>query len=605
MKILAKLSIVTLIVLCSAISIYRISNVNKNEIAWDVLGYYLYLPATFVHHDPLLNDISWLKQTNAERKLAGTLYMVSQNKKGETMYFFLMGLALFYLPFFFMAHSFASIAGFASDGFSMPYQYFLVAGGIVYTIIGLIFLRKILRRFFSEGISSLVMLIIVLGTNYINHLTIDNLATINVIFMLTTIVIWNTIKWHENNRPKHLIAMGVGISLVTLVKPSEIFLFLIPLLWNVTSMEDLKQKFITLFSSWKNLLITAALCLLVFAPQMVYWYLKTGRLIYDSYVNPGVGLDFLSPHISNVLFSYRKGWLLYTPVVIFALVGFYFLYKSNRKIFLASITYFLVSFYVISSWSEWWYGAAYSTRPLIATYPILGICLGYFLIFLRDTKQVVRVACGVVIVAFVFLNQFQWWQYKNYILDPYRSTKEYYWATFLKTNVTPEDVKLLSVYRDFTGKMEFSDSSRYNGSTLLTDDFSGNGFKPNMSENTNSFYRLTEEQEYFPFFETPFNELTQTDHIWIKASIDVRFPEIFEGKFPCLVLSMERKNGPYGYSATEIKTDSLPNRWRRIQVMYLSPEIRSVKDRVKCYIWKRGKTSFDIDNVKLEVFKRK
>jgi hypothetical protein len=291
--------------------------------------------------------------------------------------------------------------------------------------------------------------------------------------------------------------------------------------------------------------------------------------------------------------------------VIFALVGFYFLYKSNRKIFLASITYFLVSFYVISSWSEWWYGAAYSTRPLIATYPILGICLGYFLLFLKDTKQVIKVACGVVIVAFVFLNQFQWWQYKNYILDPYRSTKEYYWATFLKTNVTPEDVKLLSVYRDFTGKMEFSDSSRYNGSVLLTDDFSGTGFKPNMSENTNSFYRLTEEQEYFPFLETPFNVLTQTDHIWIKATLDIRFSEKFEGNFPCLVLSMERKNGPYGYSATEIKTDSSPNRWRRVEVMYLSPEIRSVKDRVKCYIWKRGKTSFDIDNVKLEVFKRK
>lgn len=531
--------------------------------------------------------------------------MVSQNKQGEPMYFFLMGMALFYLPFFFAGNAFASMFGFAVDGFSLPYQYFLVIGGIIYTIIGLIFLRKILLRFFSEKLSSLIMLIVVFGTNYINHLTIDNLGTVNVIFMLTTIVIWNTIKWHENFKSKHLITIGVCATLIVLVKPSEIFILFLPLLWNVTSVEKLKQKISLLIANKTLLLITIGVCLLIAMPQMMYWHIKTGKFIYDSYKNPGVGLDYFSPHIIDVLFSYRKGWLLYTPIMIFSLIGFYFLYKNNKQIFYASAIYFLFSFYIIASWTEWWYGAAFSTRPLIATYPILAICLGYFLLHINKSKFIVKITVGIIATFFVFLNQFQWWQYKNYILDPYRTTKEYYWATFLKTKVSESDRELLLVYRDFSGKMGFTENEKYQKSLLLTESFDETDNKGNLTEKDNCFYRLNESQEFFPIFESSYNELTQKDHVWIKVSMDIRFPKEFEGPLPCLINTMERKIWSYGYYSTEIKIDSLPNQWKRVEVMYLTPEIRSAKDRFKCYIWKQGKSIFDIDNLKIEIYKRK
>lgn len=605
MKNLKKATLLTLIIVSSIISIYRINVVRENEISWDVLGYYLYLPATFIHHDPMLKDISWLKQVNEEKKLAGTLYMVSQNKEGEPMYFFLMGMAFFYLPFFLLGTIFASLFGFSVDGFSLPYQYFLVVGGILYTIIGLIFLRKVLTRFFSEKLSSLLMIIIVFGTNYINHLTIDDLGTVNVIFMLTSIVLWNTIKWHENYKGKHLIVIFICVTLAALVKPTEIFVLFLPLLWNVTSIEKLKQKITLLITNRKYILISMIICLVIALPQMLYWHHKTGKFIYDSYKNPGVGLDYFSPHIIDILFSYKKGWLLYTPIMIFSLIGFYFLYKKNRQIFYACAVYFLVSFYIIASWTEWWYGAGFSTRPLISTYPILAICLGYFILYINQRKLIIKLLFGIIASFFVFLNQFQWWQYKNYILDPYRTTKDYYWATFLKTNVTESDRDLLMVYRDFSGKMDFTEEYKYQKMLILTNDFEEESNKGNQTENNNNFYRLNEDQEYFPVLETQYNELTQKDHIWIKVSMDIRFPKDFEGTLPCIVNTMERKIWSYGYHATDIKLDSVPNHWRRIEVMYITPEIRSGKDRVKCYIWKRGKSTFDIDNIKLEIFKRK
>jgi hypothetical protein len=605
MKSLKKLSLLTLIVTCSIISIYRINIVNKNEISWDVLGYYLYLPAAFIHHDAMLNDISWLEKLNSEKNLAGTLYMVSQNKKGEPVYFFLMGMALFYLPFFLLAHAFASLLGFAADGFSLPYQYFLVIGGIIYTIIGLIYLRKILLRFFSEKLSSIIMIIIVFGTNYINHLTIKNLETVNVLFMLTGIIVWNTVKWHESFKNKYLFAIGISATLAAFIKPSEVVVLSIPLLWNVTSVNEMKQKLTILMSNKKEVLLIIGACFLIVLPQMIYWYIKTGNFIYDSYKNPGIGLDYFSPHIIQTLFSYRKGWLLYTPVMTFSLFGFYSLYKNNKQIFYACVVYFLVSFYIIASWTEWWYGAAFSTRPLITAYPILSVCLGYFLLNIQKRSLLIRIAFGAIVIFFIFLNQFQWWQYKNFILDPYRTTKEYYWATFLKTNVTDSERELLMVKRDFSGKMEFTENDKYQKSLLFTEDFEESGNSGNQKENNNHFYRLNESQEYFPVFESSYNELTQKDHVWIKASFDIRFPDGFTGTLPCLVMTMKRKIWSYGYYSSDIKKDSVSGHWRNVEVMYLTPEIRSASDQFSSYIWNRGKNTFDIDNIKLEIYKRK
>ena len=220
MKFNNKLSLITLISICVFITIFRLSNTTHRELTWDVLGYYLYLPATFIYDDPLLDDISWLEKLNEEKDLAGTLYMVSENDEGELMYFFLMGMSLFYLPFFLIAHFLAPILGYPADGFSLPYQYILVIGCLIYTIIGLFFFRKNLRNFFSDRLSSLIMILIVFGTNYIHNLSLKNLEQLTMLFMLMNIVLWHTIKWHENQRFKHLALIGIGITIMTLVKPS-------------------------------------------------------------------------------------------------------------------------------------------------------------------------------------------------------------------------------------------------------------------------------------------------------------------------------------------------------------------------------------------------
>jgi len=83
---------------------YRSANVSEKETSWDVLGYYLPLPATFIYEDALLENPTWIKDINEEKQLTGTLYQISTNDEGEPIYFFLLGMAILYLPFFLIGH---------------------------------------------------------------------------------------------------------------------------------------------------------------------------------------------------------------------------------------------------------------------------------------------------------------------------------------------------------------------------------------------------------------------------------------------------------------------------------------------------------------------
>jgi hypothetical protein len=278
--------------------------------------------------------------------------------------------------------------------------------------------------------------------------------------------------------------------------------------------------------------------------------------------------------------------------MLFALTGFYFVYKNNKKIFPAVAISLFVSSYIVFSWTEWWYGAGFSNRPMLTYYPLLAIGLGYFLKELLKWNRVIQFSIGFCMLFFVFLNQFQWWQLRNYILDPYRTTKAYYWATFLKTEVTPKQQELLLVNRDFTGNNLFTEKQKYTGKTLVNDLFS--------KLKGGSFYSPSEE-EFGYSHKVPFSELTKKDHVWIELTFDYK-SSIAEQ--PILVaFCMDRKNGAYGYTTFELEQDSL--NWKSKTIHFLTPEIRSKSDILKIDFWKRSPANLWIDNLKIVVYEKK
>jgi hypothetical protein len=596
----ARLSIYTALIVAILLSSFRLSHVEERELSWDVLGYYLPLPATFIHHDPLLKDITWLKETNQRYELTGTLYQISQNEKGETMYFFLFGMSVVYLPSFLVGHAAALGLGYEANGFSAPYIWSMVIGALIFTLIGIYYLRKFLLEYLSDRATALAILIIFLATNAVHHLNIKNLETVNFLFTFAAFTLYKTVLWLRNPSFKTLLPIGLSITLITMIKPSEIIIGLIPLLWLVDSKSAFIERLKFIWEQRKAVIFTTLICLLVLSPQLIYWHHMTGKWIYDSYKNPGVGLDLTSPHILPILLSYRKGWLVYTPIMMLALGGFVYLYRKNKALFWPIAIYSGISFYIVSSWTEWWYGASFSVRPLIILYPLLAIPIIYFVKEFGNRNKWVTTSIFILIILFSALNQFQWWQLRNWILDPYRTTGEYYAATFLSTSIPDNADKIKLINRDFSGINVFSDKSNYAEKTIVNRPFDE---EPDyiVTEGNTKFYRINSEFEFSLGQKIPVGDIISRDHAWIEFSFEYKISEGQCDQQPALAMALERKEGSYGYMNYSLPKDTTKT-WQRFKAAYLTPAIRNNKDVFNYYIWNPGKCYVDIDNLKISVW---
>ena len=159
------------------------------------------------------------------------------------------------------------------------------------------------------------------------------------------------------------------------------------------------------------------------------------------------------------------------------------------------------------------------------------------------------------------------------------------------------------IKRSYFGREAFKNRDMYRSSIVQELTFEDSKQDAVMADKTgNKFYRVAENQNYALTRQIHYNDLTNEDHLWVVLSFDLRYTDGFEGSRPCMVVTMDRKGGNYGYYAPQIKPDFINNNWERYTFEYLTPELRNRNDYLKFFFWKRGKSSFDIDNFKVEVF---
>lgn len=435
-NIISKVTALIIIAISVALSFHYIPS---NILSYDVFGYYLYLPSTFIYKDLGLNDIGFINDILDTYKNSTTLYQVDTMENGARVLKYSMGQAFLYLPFFIIGHIIALFTSFPADGFSTPYQMSIFIGSMLYTIAGILLIRKFLSHYFSDLVNSLLLISLFLGTNYLLHTTMhgQNAMSHNYLFTLYTVVLLLNRAWHINQKSKYLYSLAVVCGLMVLSRPTEIVCLLIPLLWNVDSMDAFRQKIKFLFNENRKQIIRFSIIFVSFGiPQFAYWIIFTGHFAYLDYgQSAGEGMDLLWPHFYSVLFSFRKGWYIYTPIMLFATIGFRMLYLNNRKLFVPLFAFFIVNLYFVSSWSCWWYAHSFSQRALIQSYAIMLIPLGYFIKWVFEKGFLVKTLFYISMVLIISLNLFQSWQMSVGILDGSRMTSKYYFKTFGKTNI--------------------------------------------------------------------------------------------------------------------------------------------------------------------------
>lgn len=378
-----------------------------NATSWDALGYYLYLPSTFIYDD--VKELKWFPEKDSIYQMSGGhFYQGIQLENGNYSFKYLSGVAIMETPFFFIGHQIAKWENEPQDGFSWPYQYAILFGAIFWFFIGLLILRKVLLVYFNEWVTAITLLLLCVTSNLIQYVSVDGAMSHSFIFPLYAAVLWYTIKWHKEPKLKYAILIGIISGIAVISRPTELIIMFIPLLWKFEPTNVTETKWQFLKRNKSQLLTVIGGGILGILPQLLYWKYTTGSFIFDV----GSKWYFLNPWW-RVLFGPEKGWFLYTPVAILMVAGFFFM--KDRPFKRSVLIFCLLNIWIIISWSDWKYGASYSTRALTHSYPVFAMALACIVEYLWNSRY--KWWLPVLGVLLIWLNFTQLKTYNSGILE--------------------------------------------------------------------------------------------------------------------------------------------------------------------------------------------
>jgi hypothetical protein len=383
-----------------ATCIYAPSWSNGGEghtIGWDITGYYAYLPAVFIYKD--LHYNKFIDSINNKYHYDNIGRFFHPVKYG-TINTYSSGMAVFYSPAFFIAHWLAGVLGYDQDGFSLPYQMAISLWSVLIAIFGLFLLRKLLLYYFNDTIVAITMFCIFWGTNYLEYTTISGAYTHNYLFTFCCLLLLATRAFYQNPNYRNALYIGCILGLMALARPTEIAMSIIPLFWGVSNWSDLKFRLNSFIpNNIKKYALAIFCCLAIGSVQLIYWKVMCGSFIFYSYVDQH--LDLLHPTFMLSFFSFHRGWLTWSPMIIIILIGFYTLWKFHRSFAIWTTILLLAYVWLTFSWSCWDYGGAVGQRGMVEIYPALALVLGFFIQNILASSITKRIITASFMLLFV------------------------------------------------------------------------------------------------------------------------------------------------------------------------------------------------------------
>lgn len=392
----------------------------------DAQGYYGYLIAIFLEQSFDWQQVIDSYSTTYFDGQASDFTVESEFGSVNKYY---MGTALLFLPFFLLSCLAAAFGGFPIDGYSVPFQAGALLAAIFYICVGLVFLVRFLEnKGISWGVSMFVAITCYLASGLFHYSISEPLMSHAYSFFLFCAFLWTANKALEQKSLKSIIWATMIFALIVLVRPSN-GLVVLSLPFIAGGGKELLQKIQSIQKLPRSVLIAAITFLVIVSMQSATYFLQVGKPVVWSY--QGEGFNFSEPEIMNVLFSFRKGFFVYTPWAILGAIGlFVALYKRTKEgimlwLFLAT------SLYVISSWWNWYYGSSMGMRSLIEYLPFFAYGLA---ILLENSNKLVKGVVMILAVLSIPVNMVQAYQYNRFILHWDRMDKERFVKVFLKTD---------------------------------------------------------------------------------------------------------------------------------------------------------------------------
>lgn len=593
----------TTIILAIILTVISISNQHyKQRITGDSEGYYAWLPTTIIYH-----EITFDRWADSLSSITGSTYLPHYlHKEGAFLINkYTFGTALLMAPFFLVGHLTAILSGLPSNGFSIPYTYAIALCGLLYGFLGLWFIFKIARTYgASMHLSWLISLVLLFATNLYQYIVIQPAMSHVYSFAAIAAVVWLIRRDFHTPTEKNIWLIALLTGLIISIRPFNIIIILaFPfLLGSIKKLTETIRRVFKPATLWKTILAGA------FFPvvMMTIWELQTGYKIFYGYKGEGFLWD--SPAIVSFLFSYRKGWFVYTPIAMMLFWGLFSMAKRREYFTLISFSVFLVLIvYMMASWWSWWYGDGFGMRAMIDFYPVLIIPVILWLEKLQNERWI-----GVlqtITVMLISLNLLQIWQMHARILLPDNMTRDKYWYIFLKTDSDK--------YRDNLG-LQSEDLFRgfqRDSLLLIKNDFEKQAYRwspwtrkmVNDSALSGSWvlhydsiqlYSMSIGIDSARLFRHCSKLLVEGSFWYLEQSVNAVM------KAP-LVVSIQSTDGTTTfYKAATLKEvpDSITGMWRKAAFRLTAPAPDSGSE-LKLYLWNKYHKRFYVDDFETTIFK--
>ncbi len=570
----------------------------------DGSGHYAYLPAIFIHHTVDFTPVQKAEKSRKSADYVGHNY----HRQGEVLINkFPAGTAFLIAPFYVIAYVVSKIAGLPTDGYNIVFQWAVGIAGVFWLSLGLWFLIRLLKlnkirqkRAIWFTISGF------LATNLFFYVFINpSFSHVYSFFAITAFFYFITrlFKLKRNQSPDaDLFWSACFFGLVLLIRPANALAILaVPFL--AGGFMPFWKKLSYIFS-FKRLAWALALFLLALSPQLLINYLQTGSFMVDGYQNEG--FFFAHPHLLDFLFSYQKGWMVYTPFMLLLIPGLILMYLRSRARFFPLILFLFVLVYVFSSWWNWFYGDSFGMRPMVDYYGL------FMLVIAGAILKIKRVRLKRLVYAFVgftiFLNLFQTYQYATGILHPDSMTKQAYWYVFLKSDPVYRGV-VAGGDEYFYGELaETPFDTTINTIDRLPVNWSLNEKSVIYAAGINSLaIEQNEEFIYSPsfLFDIP-DGFTEDSTVYVRFRLRYKelTPDAALHALMVMDITDQQQNHVF-YKAFRFKRlpDKRVNEWREASLGFKIPPIQPDYRQIKFYVWNKDKGHYLLDDLGIEFFR--
>lgn len=352
----------------------------------DGVGYYAYIRSLLIEGH-LNFERDWLAANTSFRLSrtddAGNIKPEQYTSTRHLDNHFSVGPAILWSPFLVTAHLGVLAANrlgahIPADGYSRPYLIAMAFATALYGFLGLYLSFRLAREYFEESWAFLATTGIWFASSLLVYMYFNPSWSHAHSAFATALFLWYWHRTRQGRTWKQWVILGLLAGLMLDVYYPNFMFLLLPLLEALRAYgrgfrgpREARTSLVSLFAAHVLFVLTA---LAAFSPTLV-----TRKIIYGSPWSSGYESlgqwNWTSPVLGKVLFSSDHGLVVWTPILLPALLGLVLLRRRDRELGDALIATFLAFYYLIASYASWDGLSSFGNRFFVSLTPLFVIGL--------------------------------------------------------------------------------------------------------------------------------------------------------------------------------------------------------------------------------------